>query len=69
MELLRSTRLPYWRLNGPEGERSLEEMGLRPLTPLARSGLGFPGDRAAVAARHGQFPQEPLTCPGPSSAT
>lgn len=32
-ELLRSTRLPYWRLNGPEGERSLEEMGLRPLTP------------------------------------
>jgi hypothetical protein len=34
-ELLRSTRLPYWRLNGPGGERFLGEMGLRPLTPSA----------------------------------
>jgi len=34
-ELLRSTRLPYWRLNGPGGERYLREMGLAPLTPSA----------------------------------
>lgn len=32
-ELIRSTRLPYWRLNGPGGERYLSEMGLGPLTP------------------------------------
>lgn len=34
-ELIRSTRLPYWRLNGPGGERYLREMGLGPLTPSA----------------------------------
>lgn len=32
-ELIRSTRLPYWQLNGPGGERYLREMGLGPLTP------------------------------------
>lgn len=32
-ELERSTRLPYWQLNGPGGERYLRGMGLRPLTP------------------------------------
>jgi hypothetical protein len=32
-ELIRSTRLPYWRLNGPGGEHYLREMGLAPLTP------------------------------------
>jgi hypothetical protein len=36
-ELIRSARLPYWRLNGPGGERYLREMGLGPLTP---SGVG-----------------------------
>lgn len=35
-ELLRSTRLPYWQLNGPGGERYLREMGLGPLTPSIR---------------------------------
>jgi hypothetical protein len=29
-ELIRSTRLPYWRLNGEGGERYLSEMGLSP---------------------------------------
>jgi len=35
-ELLGSTRLAYWRLNGPGGERYLREFGLAPLTPLPR---------------------------------
>lgn len=34
-ELIRSTRLPYWQLNAPGGERYLREMGLGPLTPSA----------------------------------
>jgi len=29
--LLGSTRLPYWELNGPGGERHLEAIGLKPL--------------------------------------
>lgn len=28
-ELLKSTRLPYWQLNAPGGERHLKELGLR----------------------------------------
>lgn len=32
-ELIRSTRLPYWQLNRPGGERYLRDMGLAPLTP------------------------------------
>jgi hypothetical protein len=28
-ELLGTTRLPYWQLNGPEGEAKLKELGLR----------------------------------------
>lgn len=28
-ELLKSTRLPYWKLNAPGGERHLKELGLR----------------------------------------
>jgi len=28
-ELLGSSRMPYWSLNGPEGEAKLEELGLR----------------------------------------
>ncbi|HET7498404.1 MAG TPA: hypothetical protein VFM00_08890 [Candidatus Eisenbacteria bacterium] len=32
-ELIGSTRLPYWQLNQPGGERYLRELGLAPLTP------------------------------------
>jgi len=28
-ELLGTTRLPYWQLNGPDGEAKLKELGLR----------------------------------------
>jgi hypothetical protein len=30
-ELTGSDRLPYWKLNGPGGERSLAPLGLRPI--------------------------------------
>ena len=31
--LLKSTRLAYWKLNGPGGEKYLKELGLKVPTP------------------------------------
>jgi len=34
--LLGSSRQPYWKLNGPEGEKHLKELGLKPPTRISK---------------------------------
>ncbi len=42
--LLGSTRLAYWKLNGPGGEKYLKELGLSP-SPSAEGTLEVEGGR------------------------